>query len=87
MASPDPTHGLRPRPRDPYGYIVVGAVVSLIGAALLSAEIVIGPLLLVIGGPILFVGLTAQGVLVGMRTAQYFEYLDRTIEEAQEEEV
>lgn len=80
----DTDHDLRARPRDPYNYIVIGVVVTLIGSAVASLAGPPGALILMVGGPILFVGLVAQGVLVGMRMAQYFEYLDRTIEAGDE---
>lgn len=78
--------GLRPAPRDPMVYIIVGVVLAAVGAiptAIWDDGAVFG-LLVALGALVALVGVIGQGVLLGVRAANYESYLNGLIDDAED---
>ena len=80
---------LRKAPTTPGPLIAIGAVAALAGSFALAvggdAGVLIGLALVWVGGITAGVGVIAMGVLIGVRHANYDEYLARLIEDGEPE--
>jgi hypothetical protein len=80
---------LRPAPREPINLLIAGVVLGIVGGiiAVASEEAApLGVLVAAIGGLIATIGAVGYGVLLGMRSANYEEYLYGLIEAGDDED-
>lgn len=70
-------------PQAPLNYIWVGLALAFVSGALLAIRVELAWALFAIASTVLTIGVVGHGVFIGMRLAQYQEYLDRIIEDAE----